>query len=157
MKINVIPNKRFMTALFVVAIAAVSLETARGVALPQPGQAEVATAKITEAREALKKGETDRAITLLNEVIAADPNNAEAYHFRGVAHAGKENFPAAAADLEKAIELNPGDAQSHYFAGMVYGRLNQTDKMVDHYEAFLRLSPESPEAAKVQSLLRSVR
>jgi Flp pilus assembly protein TadD len=157
--------KRVVLSMLVVAALAVfSLEMARGLASAlmsgaQPAQAlpQVSAPKIAEAREALKNGETDRAIALLNEAQTADPSNWEIYHLRGVAHAGKEDFTAAATDLEKAIELNPNDAMNHYYAGMVYGRLNQTDKMVNHYETFLRLAPDSPDAPKVQSLLRSVR
>jgi tetratricopeptide (TPR) repeat protein len=113
--------------------------------------------KVGQARVALKKGATDRAITLLNEAQAADSENAELYHYRGIARASKQDYAAAAADLEKAIELDPSSAESHYYAGMVYGRLKRTDRMVNHYQMFLRLAPNSPEAPKVQSLLRSVR
>ena len=113
--------------------------------------------KVGQARIALKKGETDRAIVLLNEAQQADDDNAAVFHYRGIAQASKQNFTAAAADLERAAELDPSNAQSHYYAGMVYGRLRKTDQMVNHYQMFLRLAPNSPEAPKVQSLLRSVR
>jgi Flp pilus assembly protein TadD len=142
-----------LSAFLVLAAASISLNVREA----QAQSPEAAAAKLAEARDSLSKGETDRAIALLTEAQAADPNNAEVYHFRGVAYAAKENFPAAATDLEKAIELNPANAQSHYYAGMVYGRLGQTDKMVNHFETFLRLAPDAPEAARVQSLLRSVR
>jgi Flp pilus assembly protein TadD len=155
------PKKIVLTMFLVAAFSLVSFEIARGVAsvlaVSPQSSPEVSAAKLAEAREALKAGQPDRAITLLNEAQTADPNNWEIYHVRGIAHAGKESFAPAAADLEKAVELNPSDAQSHYYAGMVYGRLGQTDKMINHYEAFLRLAPDSPEAPKVQSLLRSVR
>jgi len=164
MNSNTSSKRVVFSMLLVAALTVFSLEMARGLASvilneAEPAQAspQVSAPKIAEAREALKNGETDRAIALLNEAQTADPNNWEVFHLRGVAHAGKQNFAAAATDLEKAIELNPNDAMNHYYAGMVYGRLNQTDKMVNHYETFLRLAPDSPDAPKVQSLLRSVR
>jgi len=113
--------------------------------------------KVGQARVALKKGETDRAIVLLNEAQEANSASAAIFHYRGIAQASKQDFTAAAADLEKAVELDPSNAQSHYYAGMVYGRLRRTDRMVNHYQMFLKLAPNSPEAPKVQSLLRSVR
>lgn len=113
--------------------------------------------KVGQARVALKKGETNRAITLLNEAQATGSDNPDIYHYRGIAKASRQDYAGAAADLEKAIEIDPSRAQSHYYAGMVYGRLRRTDQMVNHYQMFLRLAPNSPEAPKVQSLLRSVR
>ena len=113
--------------------------------------------KVGQARVALKKGETVQAITLLNEAQGTGSDNADIYHFRGIAKASRQDYTGAAADLEKAIMLDPTRAQSHYYAGMVYGRMRRTDLMVNHYQMFLRLAPNSPEASKVQSLLRSVR
>ena len=140
-----------IAALFMGAMALAQAETEAA----QPQQSEVAAAKLNEAREVLKAGDTDKAITLLNEAQAADANNAEVYHFRGVAHASKTNFQAAAADLEKAIEIDPANAQSHYYLGIVYSRLGQRDKSINHYQTFLKLAPDSPDAPKVQSLLRA--
>jgi tetratricopeptide (TPR) repeat protein len=117
---------------------------------------EVVSVKIAEAREALKKGEIERAISLLNEALSANHGNAEIYFFRGFALASQENFAAAAPDFEKAIELDPANAQNHYYAGMVYGRLRMTDLMVFHYRKFLELAPNALEAPMVQSFLRSV-
>ena len=63
---------------------------------------------------------------------------------------------AAIDDLEKAMAKNPGNAYAHYYAGVAYNGLKRTDKMVEHFQHFLRLAPRAPEAKKIQSVLRAV-
>jgi regulator of sirC expression with transglutaminase-like and TPR domain len=69
----------------------------------------------------------------------------------------RENHAAAVKALERAIKLDPKKAYSHYYAGIAYGNLKRPDKMAEHFQYFLRLAPEAPEAAKVRSYLRSLR
>ena len=114
-------------------------------------------AKVGLARVVMKAGNTERALALLNEAQKANSDNPEVYHYRGIAQASRQDFASAAADLEKALELDPSNAYSHYYAGMVYSRLKRTDKMINHFQMFLKLAPKAPEAPKVQSLLRSAR
>jgi tetratricopeptide (TPR) repeat protein len=58
------------------------------------------------------KGESDRAIADLDQVIRLNPKNANSYGVRGRAYFDKGEFERAIADYEEAIRLNPGDAPS---------------------------------------------
>ena len=89
--------------------------------------------------------------------VATYPANPAIYHYRGIAKTSRGDYQSAVLDLEKALDLDPSHGYSHYYLGMVYSRLRRPDKMVDHYQSFLKLEPNAPEAARVQSLLRSVR
>ena len=114
-------------------------------------------AKVGLARVFMKKGDTAQALTLLNEAETVKEDNAEVYHYRGIVKASRQDFASSAADLEKAILIDPSNPYSYYYAGMSYSRLKRPDKMVNYFQMFLKLAPNAPEAPKVQSLLRSVR
>ena len=113
--------------------------------------------KVAEARLHMERKEMDEALTRLNEAQELNAENADVYYYRGLIQANRQNFAEAATNLDKTITLNPRNAQAHYYAGMAYNRTGRPDKMVDHFKIFLELAPNSPDAPKVRSLLRSVR
>jgi tetratricopeptide (TPR) repeat protein len=99
----------------------------------------------------------DPALATLQEAEALNSENADVYLNRGLIHASRQNFPAAVADLEKSLQLNPHNARAHYYAGIAYNRTGRPDKMVEHFQIFLKQAPNSPDATKVRSMMRSVR
>jgi tetratricopeptide (TPR) repeat protein len=113
--------------------------------------------KVALGRIYLQRQQHDRALALLNEAQAANAENVEAYLYRGVARANRNEFGDAVNDLEKAIQMQPVNAKAHYYAGLAYNGLKRPDKMVEHFQMFLKLAPDAPEAARVRSLLRNLR
>lgn len=109
------------------------------------GRAEIGQEKFTEARQDLEAAKE------------LAPDNAEAYLRLGELELNRKDYPAAAKELDRAVELEPGNAYAHYYAGIAYSNLKRPDKMIDHFQHFLKLAPDAPEAAKVQSLMRSLR
>jgi len=93
----------------------------------------------------------------LDEAAAMSSESPEVYFNRGLVRANRQDFPAAVQDFEKALALAPHDARAHYYAGMAYNRTGRPDKMVEHFQIFLKQAPDSPDAPKVRSLLRTVR
>ncbi len=62
------------------------------------------------ARIAIKKGELDRALKLLDEAQAKNPNFVHLYSERGQIYASKEQWDLALGGFNKAIELSPLNA-----------------------------------------------
>ena len=116
-----------------------------------------AQVKTAEAAVAIEARDVATAERLLNEAIAADAEYSDAYHYRGQVRLSKKDFQGAAADLEKAIEIDPTQPYHHYYAGMAYNGLKRPDKMVEHLQIYVKMAPDSPDADKVQSLLRAFR
>lgn len=98
----------------------------------------------------------DNALPLLNKVCATEAENPTAYFYRGIVQARRSDFAAAVNDLEKSLSLKPDMAKAHYYAGLAYNGLKKPDKMVEHFQMFLKMEPDAPEAARVRSLLRSL-
>ncbi|MBV6431134.1 MAG: hypothetical protein IANPNBLG_01256 [Bryobacteraceae bacterium] len=97
------------------------------------------------------------ALQSIGKALDMDAGNPELPYVRGVLELTRKNYSAAAADLERAMEITPSNANAHYYAGLAYNGLKKPDKMVNQFQTFLKLAPDSPNAAKVRSLLRAVR
>jgi tetratricopeptide (TPR) repeat protein len=114
-------------------------------------------AKVALARVHLQRQQHDQALALLNEAHVANAENSDVYLYRGIAQANRSQFNEAVQDLDKAVQMHPNDAKAHYYAGLAYNGIKRPDKMVEHFQMFLKLAPDAPEAARVRSLLRNVR
>lgn len=97
------------------------------------------------------------ADTAVQQAVLAGPSLALAQYQRGIVEAHKGNHVAAAEAFEEATTLDPLFAYAHYYGGLSYSRLDRADQMAIHFERFLRLAPDAPEAGRVESLMRSVR
>jgi hypothetical protein len=78
----------------------------------------------------LRSGRFDDAILLASEAIKAQPNNAEAYLYRGRAYQARNAMgdpQRAIADFTESIRLAPEASDAYYSRGRVYHSLGQTD------------------------------
>jgi len=64
-------------------------------------------------------------------------------------------FHEAARDLESFSKSYPDFAYAHYYAGLAYNGMKRPDKMLTHFEMFVKMKPDAPEARKVRSVLRT--
>ena len=67
----------------------------------------------------------------------------------------RQDFGNAASSLQKAVSLDPENASAHYQLGLVQYRLKRYEQTITHFERFLELTPDAPEAPQVKSLLRT--
>jgi tetratricopeptide (TPR) repeat protein len=67
----------------------------------------------------------------------------------------RDKHQEAADALEAYLEKNPNHAYAHYYAGLAYNGLRRPDRMLNHFEHFLRLKPDAPEARKVRAVVRT--
>lgn len=82
---------------------------------------------------------------------------AEAHYQLGQALYAASNWGAAADAFAQAAQLAPRHAYAHYYAGQAYYRAKRVDRMAEHFEYFLKLAPEAPEAPQVSAVMRTVR
>lgn len=118
---------------------------------------ESADVKVAMARLHIEQKQFEKAQKALDEAKEIDSGVADLALYRGALQLARKNYKVAAEELESAIERDAENAYAHYYAGLAYSGLKKPDKMVNHFQSFLRLAPDAPEAGRVQSLLRSVR
>jgi tetratricopeptide (TPR) repeat protein len=104
--------------------------------------------KLALARLYVEQKDYDKAQATLNDADGADRD-----YVRGMLQLGRQQNSEAAASLESYLQKNPDNAYAHYYAGLAYNAAKRPDKMLTHFELFLRLRPDAPEAKKVRAVL----
>jgi len=110
-------------------------------ALYYRGAALVRIAKYEDAREALLSAKEHGF------------DSARVDYQIALTYAFKEEWNDAVASFDSALEEDSGLAYAYFFRGVVWKRLNRTDKMLNDLDRFLKLAPKAPDADKAQALL----
>jgi len=95
----------------------------------------------------------------LQQAIALDPTNPQAWYNLGLAqHAGNE-LEAALASFQQAVKFDPRDVDSYYFEGVCYGEMKQFDKAIEILQQAIAINHlhTSAEFAMARDLQRSGR
>jgi tetratricopeptide (TPR) repeat protein len=108
--------------------------------------------KLALARLYIEKKDFDKA-----ESTMAGAEGEEKDYVRGLLQFNRQQNKEAAASLEKYLQTNPDHPYAHYYAGLAYNAMKRPDKMLTHFELFVRLKPDAPEARKVRSVLSTGR
>lgn len=99
-------------------------------------------------------GQTDRALDDYELALIADPNYADARFNYAVLLQEQGYFDDAITQFERILAGNPNDASTHLSLGGLYARDRATyARARDHYQAFLKLSPNSPLARDIRRWL----
>jgi lipoprotein NlpI len=105
-------------------------------------RADEATGLITEARKALAKGETDQALKLAEQAIAANDKSAEAHFVRGTIYEALRRHKDAVADFDRTIGLNPKAGTAYDHRGSEHLKLGHFDQAIKDFDTFLKSKPE---------------
>jgi len=72
------------------------------------------------------------------------------YNF-GVIKAREHEFEKAIAEFQKALEFIPEDADAHFNLAVLYDEeMNDSEKAVEHYRAYLKHTPQAEDRQKVE-------
>jgi tetratricopeptide (TPR) repeat protein len=93
------------------------------------------------ARAWLVKGDHDRALALVEQVLAEDPRNEEAEIIRAGVEVERGDLEAAAAHLRRAIAIDPTDVQAHSKLGEVYQRLGDSEAALVEFRKVVEIAP----------------
>jgi tetratricopeptide (TPR) repeat protein len=113
--------------------------------------------EIGNSGTALVDGNLDGAQTAARKAVEIDGNSAQAQHQLGLVESARGDNAQAAEAFAKAAELDSQMAYAHYEAGMAFYKIKRIDRMAVYFENFLRVAPDAPERAAVQSIMRTVR
>jgi tetratricopeptide (TPR) repeat protein len=94
---------------------------------------------VAEATLAIEDRQWDRALELLQQALAKEPEHVEALYYAGVAHMGRKEPAQAITLLERARQKSPDEPSILYQLGLAHFALEQYDRAQPLFErAFQR-------------------
>ena len=84
--------------------------------------------KLADAETAIEAGDYDRAIDLLQKVIAGDSKNADAWNFLGFSHRNLESYDQALDAYQQALAIDPEHLGANEYLGELYLRTGDLAK-----------------------------
>jgi len=102
---------------------------------------------VTEAQLYKERGRPERAMSIYDEAIAANPGNADLLYARGLLAADLGRIGQAERDLRTVLKLQPGDADALNALG--YTLAEQTDRLAEAYGYIRQALQKLPDSAAV--------
>jgi len=96
--------------------------------------------------ELYKKQKWFEAAKVFDELVKKEPDNANAYYHRGLAHQRMNLLDEAVADFTKAIDLDSEDADAYFHRAQIYYDNLEWDKSISDLNRAIRLNPDYSEA-----------
>lgn len=90
--------------------------------------------------------EMEMEMKRLDNLIALDKKNADAYFNRGWIYAYKEDLERAEKDYAEVLNLDNRHADAYYNRGLVYVRMKQYDKAIKDFSEAITLNPRAVDA-----------
>ena len=112
------------------AVVVILMAAAAWLAAATPAMAQLTDADVyvAEATLAIEDKQWDRALDLLRQALAKEPDHVEALYYTGVAYMGKRQPAEAVKYLEPARQKSPADTSIAYQLGLAYVALEQYDR-----------------------------
>ncbi|MDO9557560.1 MAG: CheR family methyltransferase [Coriobacteriia bacterium] len=88
------------------------------------------TEMLGQARHSLAEGHPERVLDLVGQVLARDPNNAEAYLLAAYVHADIADHEQALEACHHALSINPLLPVARYILGIIYQRQGDTVRAI---------------------------
>jgi tetratricopeptide (TPR) repeat protein len=102
---------------------------------------------VMEAKEKIGQGDYDGAITMLEDVLAKDPKDANALYLIGMSYSKKQMYREAIEALTQVVQLAPNFPPAHFELAICYQNQGDQDRALEHYRKTLELDPNNPDAA----------
>lgn len=103
-------------------------------------------ALIDEAVELLQRGALEPASAMLEQVLAQDSSQFDAWNLLGVIASQKRDFTRAIELLERAIAIDAEVGMAHVNLGVAWMELSQPEKAASAFRQALALDPQEPGA-----------
>jgi Tfp pilus assembly protein PilF len=107
----------------------------------QPGATYTVREVLLEAVQQQQAGDVDAAVILYEQVLQAQPLNADALHLLGVVAHSRSDHDRAADLIKMAIEQRPYMSQCYNNLGEVQRQQKKFDEAQGSYESAIRLDP----------------
>jgi tetratricopeptide (TPR) repeat protein len=99
--------------------------------------------QLDEATKSIRAGDTAAALAILENLLAAAPDDANAQYLVGLCRLQNGELEKAAAALARATELSPGFAPAHVNLAICYERLKDVERALASYDKALAIEPDN--------------
>nr|WP_298718327.1 tetratricopeptide repeat protein [uncultured Steroidobacter sp.] len=100
---------------------------------------------MSQAQQAMQKGQPRDAENLLRKAIEAAPTRAELYMLRSRARDSSGKYDAALEDANKYIELEPNDAFGYLNRSRIYVSMEKPETALADANKAIELDPKDPD------------
>ena len=103
--------------------------------------------KVDEAWKFWEQKDFNSAISLFDEAINLNSENAQAWYGRGTAYASLKQYERAIQDFNKTIQIDPNNVKAYYNRGVTYNDgFMQYERAIADYDKAIQLNPKLSEA-----------
>lgn len=102
---------------------------------------------VKDAFEKIRQQDYDGAIAMLKDVLAKEPDDANALYLIGLGYSKKKMYPESVETLTKVVQLVPKFAPAEFELAVSYQNLDEKGKALEHYRKTLELDSNNPDAA----------
>lgn len=93
-----------------------------------------------------EKGETEKAISFLEEVIGKIPDNPDFHMYLGGFYEDAKNYEKAEASLQKGLELDTDNTRIWFRLGVIYDKWERKSDSIRVMQKVIELEPENSNA-----------
>ena len=117
-----------------------------GYALPRLNLQSAQVAPLQDAGALIQQGQFEQARKILEEQVALDPSNVEAYNLLGIVCTNQKDFDRAADAFQHALKLAPEATKIQNNLGNLYVAQKKFDLAETEFKNVLRVSPSNRDA-----------
>jgi tetratricopeptide (TPR) repeat protein len=99
---------------------------------------------LQQATRAMNDGAPEPALAILNRLVGAQPDFAEAWNKRATLHFLMGNYEASLADIDKVLDLEPRHFGALSGRGMIYQRQKKYGAALAAFNDALAINPNMP-------------
>ena len=103
---------------------------------------------VVDAVKLLDEKDYEKALSLLNQALTNNPNNPDAYYYKGAIYDAQNKFQPAIDSYKKSLEFNPNQDVTYYLIAIDYENLKNPKEALGYYKKFLELYKNDDEYSK---------
>jgi tetratricopeptide (TPR) repeat protein len=97
---------------------------------------------LAEAHRKIQAGGLDEAREILQQILAGDKSQSEAWNLLGWIQSQQKNFPEAIESIGRAVAMHPTEPSLHRNLGFVYQSAAEFEEAVSCFERAVQLAPQ---------------
>ena len=120
--------RKWMTSLLAAALAVALATGAWAAGSTSSSSTRSVADSLDKAERAIKAGDYQDAIPILEDVVEQDSENADAYNYLGFAHRKLGNYGGSKTYYDQALSIDPDHKGANEYLGELYLKLGQLEK-----------------------------